>query len=137
MSTFQEAIRKLDKEAQSKPLEECDWIRMDALRSQLWYWMVRKERYWRQLSRCKVIKEGDRNTKYFHLKATVRRQRNMIDKLNVNGEEVDTRGIKSNIITYFKMIYKKSQCISFDLSALGLPKLSQEDAEKLESPVTR
>jgi len=73
LCSYQEAIRKLDKEAQSRTLDECDWVRMDALQSQLWHWMVRKERYWRQLSRCKVIKEGDRNTKYFHLKATMRR----------------------------------------------------------------
>ena len=34
MCSFQEAIRELEKEAQSKPLEECEWLRMDALRSQ-------------------------------------------------------------------------------------------------------
>ena len=135
---FQEAIRKLDKEAQSRSLDECEWIRLDALRAQLWHWMIRKERYWRQLLRCKVIKEGDRNTKYFHLKATMRRQRNTINKLIINGEEVvDIRVINSHILSYFKMFYKKQKSVCFDLSTLGLPKLPQEDAEMLETPVTR
>ena len=135
---YKEAIRKLDEEAQKRNLDECEWARLDALRSQLWHWMIRKERYWRQLSRCKVMMEGDRNTKYFHLKATMRRKRNMIDKLLINGEEVtDMKVVKSHIIRHFKMSYKKQKSVSFDLSTLGLPQLSQEDAEMLESPVTR
>jgi len=78
----------VEEEALRRVLREDEWRRMDALRSQLWLWMSRKERYWRQLSRCRIISEGDRNTKYFDLTATMRRQRNWIDKLMLNGEEV-------------------------------------------------
>lgn len=135
---FQEAIRVLDKEAQLRCLEESEWCRLEALRAQLWFWMLRKERYWRQLSRCKLIKEGDRNTRYFHLKATMRRQRNTIDKLRINGVVVtDLKVIESHILSYFKKLYQKQNNPSFDLSTLGLPKLSQEEALELEVPITR
>ena len=66
---FQAAMDKLESAAQIRELQEDEWSRLDALRTQLWLWTARNERYWRQLSRCKLIKEGDRNTKYFQLAA--------------------------------------------------------------------
>ena len=137
ISRFQEAIRELDKEAQSRSLIESEWCRLDALRTQLWFWMLRKERYWRQLSRCKLIKEGDRNTKYFHLKATMRRQRNSIDKLIIDGAVItDHIRIKNHIVSYFKKLYQRHHKPYFELSDLELPKLSQEEARELEISVT-
>ena len=68
----------------------------------------------------------------------MRRQRNIIDKLLINYVEVnDMRIIKSHIVTFFKQLHKQHKSINFDLSSLDLPKLSQEDAEELDSPVTR
>ena len=117
ISKFMQALMKVEEEAQRRALREDEWGRMDALRSQLWLWMNRRERYWRQLSRCRIIREGDRNTKYFHLTASMRRQRNWIDRLRINGEEVfDEVIIKSSIIDYFKDLYSKQQCTSFDIT---------------------
>jgi len=135
--SFQDALSKLEAAAQIKALEEEDWLRMDALRTQLWLWMTRKMRYWRQLSRCKILKEGDRNTKFFHLKATTRRQRNLIDRIKFQGEEVTDIGlIKKIFISFFKSLYRKQRCTSFDITSLGLQKLSQAEMVELERPVT-
>ena len=41
-------------------------------------WLRRQEIYWAQRSRVNWIKHGDKNTKFFHLKASQRRQRNLI-----------------------------------------------------------
>ena len=107
----------LEEEAQRRSLRLDEWGRMDAIRSQLWLWMIRQERFWRQLSRCKIIREGDRNTKYFHLTASLRRQRNGINKLLINGVEVaDENEIKRRIIGFFKDLYNKQQGTSFDIS---------------------
>jgi len=47
LRVLQDAIAKLEKEAQNRQLEEHEWSRMDALKSQLGLWMIRKERYWK------------------------------------------------------------------------------------------
>jgi len=117
ISKFKKALMVLEEEAQRRSLRLDEWGRMDAIRSQLWLWMIRQERYWRQLSRCKLIREGDRNTKYFHLTASLRRQRNGINKLLINGVEVaDENEIKRRIIGFFKDLYNKQQGTSFDIS---------------------
>ena len=41
-------------------------------------WLRRQEIYWAQRSRVNWIKHGNKNTKNFHLKASQRRQRNLI-----------------------------------------------------------
>ena len=40
ISSFQDALSKLEEEAQTNTLEEHDWLRMDALRTWLWLWMA-------------------------------------------------------------------------------------------------
>ncbi|KAG4109650.1 hypothetical protein ERO13_1Z049693v2, partial [Gossypium hirsutum] len=42
---------------------------------------AREESYWAQRSRSKWLREGDRNTRYFHSKATGRLKKNFIEKL--------------------------------------------------------
>lgn len=41
----------------------------------------REELYWHQRSQVAWLKSGDRNTSFFHSKATNRRRKNRIDKI--------------------------------------------------------
>jgi hypothetical protein len=53
----------------------------------------REEMMWRQRSRVTWLQEGDRNTKYFHKKATWRQSKNRIKKLKgLNGRGLMTQG---------------------------------------------
>ena len=124
ITLFQKSLQELEDKGQECELEESEWCRMEALKTQLWLWMARKERYWRQLSRCKILKEGDRNTKYFHLKAKMRRQRNMIERIWFQGAEISEESrIKEVIISHFKELYSKQKCTRFDIATLELSKL--------------
>ncbi|PPS07755.1 hypothetical protein GOBAR_AA12887 [Gossypium barbadense] len=50
-------------------------------RKRLDFLYAREESYWAQRSQSKWLREGDRNTRYFHLKATGRLKKNFIEKL--------------------------------------------------------
>ena len=48
-------------------------------------WVSLEEIHWRQLSRELWLREGDRNTGYFHRMANAHRRVNFLDKIKING----------------------------------------------------
>ncbi|KAL9686596.1 hypothetical protein QQ045_030989 [Rhodiola kirilowii] len=77
------------------------------LSNELDEWLKREELFWRQRSRAECLKNGDRNTSYFHAKATQRRKRNHIDRLkNHSGVTYESEPDIISIITnYFMNIF--------------------------------
>ncbi|KAL9663020.1 hypothetical protein QQ045_027857 [Rhodiola kirilowii] len=70
-------------------------------------WLEREELWWRQRSRAEWLKEGDRNTAFFHQKASQRRRRNHLDRIkNQEGDFCETQSEISAVITnYFHNIF--------------------------------
>ncbi len=54
-----------------------------SLSAELNEWLEREELKWRQKSRELWLKEGDRNSKFFHLSTIVRRRRNQITEIQL------------------------------------------------------
>lgn len=69
--------------------------------------LLRMEEFsWRQKSRAAWLKEGDKNTKFFHRVASMRKSFNSISKLGVDGLWVeDPVLIGDNIEYYFQQLY--------------------------------
>ena len=69
-----------------------------------------KETIWRQRSKVHLYKEGDKNTKFFHARASERRKKNSILGLwNEDGVWCESKeSITTTIIAYFEKIYTTS-----------------------------
>ncbi|XP_074266599.1 uncharacterized protein LOC141589876 [Silene latifolia] len=83
-------------------------IKLEAkLRRELDEILAKEELLWYQKSRMEFIKDGDRNTTYFHVSTLVRRWRNRITSLkDANGEWTDdSLVVKGIVVNYFKNLY--------------------------------
>ena len=77
----------------------------DALHLEANEWMEREEIKWKQKSRELWLKEGDRNSKFFHLSTLIRRHRNFIAEIHLdNGHWIHS---KDDIEAYFKDEFQK------------------------------
>jgi hypothetical protein len=75
--------------------------------------LLREELMWRQRSRTTWLKEGDRNTRYFHKKATWRQRKNKIKKLKDNsGKWVDKQEeIEELTTSFFNDLYTQDTTV--------------------------
>ena len=110
-----EAIKKLQKQVEwlntSDFTEECKAELLTASR-QLDELLLKQEIYWAQRSRVAWLKHGDKNTKFFHTKASQRQRKNYIqgikDKHDRWVEEVEDIGVVAS--DYFENMFRAGRC---------------------------
>ncbi|GLT51810.1 hypothetical protein SLA2020_251920 [Shorea laevis] len=97
-----------------------------------------EELFWCQKSRADWIASGDRNTSFYHASTIVRRRRNQISALKVDGEwMMESKGLKRHIHDFYLGLFmrKDTQPLIKDYSAYQ-PQLSDEDGASLLIPVS-
>ena len=71
--------------------------------------ITKEEMFWRQHSRKVFIKEGDRNTKFFHVTTLKHRMANRISRLKiVEGTTDDEVIIQREAMNFFKYLLQES-----------------------------
>ncbi|WKA11259.1 hypothetical protein VitviT2T_028778 [Vitis vinifera] len=100
-------------------------------------WVITEETHWRQLSREIWLKEGDRNTGFFHRMASAHRRNNCMERIKINGEWfLEEQEIREGIANAFKELLSEDTGWKADIGSLRLDQISQEEAEILERPFT-
>uniref|UniRef100_A0A2N9IM68 30S ribosomal protein S13, chloroplastic n=1 Tax=Fagus sylvatica TaxID=28930 RepID=A0A2N9IM68_FAGSY len=90
---------------------------------------------WRQKSRVTWLKEGDKNTKYFHKVANSHRHHNSIRHLSINGVlTTDQEAIKAEISGFYQHLYIEDTTWRPLLDGLSFSSISPEEASWLERP---
>ncbi|KAJ9676862.1 hypothetical protein PVL29_022056 [Vitis rotundifolia] len=94
-----------------------------------------EEIHWRQLSRELWLREGDRNTGYFHRMAAAHRRRNSLDRIKINGVWLsDEQEIRTGIADAFHQRLTEDTEWMADIGGLDLKQISQDEAGVLERP---
>lgn len=67
--------------------EESVVVEYHATKERLFLLLSQEELYWRQRAKSYWMRDGDRNTKYFHASASTKKRRNKILRLRGEGNE--------------------------------------------------
>ncbi len=104
------------------------------LQSEMNEWLLRSEMLWRQKSREMWLKDGDRNSKFFHLSTLIRRRRNLVDAIKSNSGDwiTNKKEIKKVFLSNFIEQFSEEE-VDFpsDLENLISPIISTEENESL------
>ena len=94
-----------------------------------------EETFWRQKSRETWLKEGDKNTKFFHKMANARARKNFLSKVNINGDSITSEeDIKSRVYRAYRTLLSETEDWRLRMGDLQFLVLGTERAKSLEEP---
>ena len=113
--------------------------RLSTLKKQLTEAYRKEEAYWGQKARVQWLKEGDRNTRYFHSEVEGRRKKNSISALQRDdGTWCESEEeVEGEINEYFEKLFTSSNPRQFDAILRGIPQVIIDQMNrKLTKPVS-
>ena len=135
IAALEDAIHDLDTVSNSRTLTEDELSKRKEAQLNLWTWLKRKELFWAQNSRSQWVKEGDRNTKYFHTIASLRKRKNSISSLTINGIVIDDpAGLREEAVRFFSNSFKEEYSCRPTFEGLAFNKLSPQQSASLIAP---
>uniref|UniRef100_A0A803QG04 Reverse transcriptase n=1 Tax=Cannabis sativa TaxID=3483 RepID=A0A803QG04_CANSA len=111
------------------------------LQSQLDSLLYKQELFWKQRSKVHWLRAGDKNTKFFHHKASSRKKTNLIRKLTLDDGSVisNIAAIEAEICRFYSTLFHSQgssrDAVNLILSAVN-SRLTAQQFASLESPFT-
>jgi hypothetical protein len=130
-----EELKELDRIEEGRQLSEEEKARRGQISRELEASLLQEEISWRQKSRIRWLKEGDKCTKFFHQVANANRRNNSIESLVVNGTETsDPAIISDHIVNFYDSLFTEPLGWRPRLDNLEFDMLSDYEASNLEAP---
>ena len=108
-----------------------------SLRREVQALLVKEEKMWKQRSRTSWLKDDDRNTKYFHSRASHRRRRNTLSVVRLDTGELssDPELIRTQFMNYYTELFTAAPLEDVDVILEGIePSVTDEMNLRLTSP---
>jgi hypothetical protein len=130
-----EELESLNRFEEVRRLSEEEKERRRLLASDLEASLLQEEISWRQKSRVRWLKEGDKCTKFFHQVASANRRNNTIESLIVDGSPTsDLACIGEHVANYYESLFSEPLSWRPRLDNLEFDRLNGEEASSLEDP---
>ncbi|GAU39328.1 hypothetical protein TSUD_60790 [Trifolium subterraneum] len=101
--------------------------------------LIQEEGYWKQRAKMHWLQEGDMNTRFFHMSATVRSKKKKVTKLIAdNGTEAHTQEELCEVAkSYFDTLFKQRDGDHDLVLNLIQPRVTDDDNFVLTAPITK
>ncbi|XP_043705048.1 uncharacterized protein LOC122654841 [Telopea speciosissima] len=128
----EDGVTRAEFEYETNPTEQA----LSALRSAWGHLnrvLLQEEIFWKEKSRVKWLKEGERNTRFFHSIVNVKRKRSGICKIkNAQGEWIlDKEGVNEEAIKYFSDIFSPGSTTSHEDLLNSIPTIISVEENNL------
>lgn len=133
-----EELERLDKQEIDEGIDEEGRLRRACIKKHLAEVCRWEEIAWRQRSRELWLREGDKNTAFFHRSACVHRSFNFLRRIIIKGNTLeDLEVMKENICDFYKKLYTQLCGYKPRLARVEFKRVEEEKAQSLERPFTR
>jgi hypothetical protein len=131
-------LKVLEVAVEERGLSEEERVRKSILCRDLEKALLQEEISWRQKSRIKWLKEGDKCTFFFfffHLMANSNKRYNTIESLLINGSlSSNPTAIRDHAMNFYKSMFAESMSWRPRLDDLAFESISAVEAYSLEAP---
>jgi hypothetical protein len=131
------SIKAFEDLEESRDLTSEERLQKDQTIEELEKTLLMEEICWRQKSRFLWLREGDKNTRFFHRTTNSHRRHNTIEHLDVDGEVVtDSAKINQKIVEFYQNHFSEPRIRRPLVNDLPFSFIGSEDAASLDGPVT-